>query len=178
MDLLYYGQANENDIINNLICFEQFNNFYHKKYKPIKEKIALEWRIYQELGDLGYYAMCSVNKETGLDQLWLQWPPVTFADAYLVAHELGHIVRKVENLSVRVIETDEKYSNVAGYINSVLDDRAVDSMLKNEYNFSLVENYIEEMTAAERILDIQKIMPDTIITHIERTLIYADKGKH
>ena len=94
--------------------------------------------------------MCAVNSETGTDEIWLQWPPVTLADAYLVAHEMGHIIRKVDDLSLQFIEKDLEYVNVAGYIRSVLEDRIIDEMLKVKYNFNLINHYIEAMTSIRK----------------------------
>jgi hypothetical protein len=129
--------------------------------------------IFPELWDYGYYAMCGVNKETGRDGIWLQWPPVTLADAYLVAHEIEHVVRKVDNLSLKIIEKDLKYVDVAGCISSVLEDRIVDSILKNKYNFNLVDQYIETMKSAEESLKIQNAGSITEMDYLRLNLVHA-----
>lgn len=167
------GLADGDEIINSLLCFEQFSNFYHNEYEPIKEKITLEWWIYPELWDYGFYAMCAVNEETGIDGIWLQWPPVTFTDSYLVAHEIEHVVRKVDNSSLKIIEMDLKYVDVAGCISSLLEDRIVDSILNNKYNFNLVDKYIETMKSAEESLNFHNVGSITEKDYLRLNLVHA-----
>lgn len=174
MVIPFVGPVSGDEIISSLLCFEQFNKFYYKEYEPIKEKITLDWWVYPELGVFGYYAMCGVNKETGRDAIWLEWPPVTLGDAYLVAHELEHIIRKANNLSIQIVEKDLRYVDVGGCIRSVLEDRIVDEMLKVHYDFNLVGHYIEELSACENLLKKPVIKPTQVIDRLKQILIHAD----
>ena len=167
------GQADEDEIINSLLCFEQFKDFYREKYEPIKGRIVIEWMIYPELSKRGLYAMYGVDKDTGIDQIFLQRPPTTVADAYLVAHEMGHAIKKARESSLRIIEKDPDYIDIAGCIKSVIEDRPIDIMLK-KYGFNLVDHhYAEAMALANNKFDELDAEP----TGIERSrliLVHAD----
>jgi len=116
--------------------------------------------------------MTAVDNETGIDSIWLQRLPVTLTDAYLAAHELGHVIRKVDNLSLLIVEEDLNYVDVAGYIKSIMEDRVIDKMLREKYNFILVDHYIDVMTNVMKFLDISIVV--TGVNRIKMPLVHAD----
>ena len=174
MTIPWLGRADGEEIFSSLSRFKQFDNFCSREYRPIEESIQLDWCIFPGLYHHGYYAMTGVDPNTGRHVIWIRRPPANLTDAYLIAHEMMHVIREVEGLSFQFAERDHNYADVAGYLRSVLDDRVVDLLLINDYEFNVINHYIESMASSIEFLKEIDVQSITDIRRIELILINAD----
>jgi hypothetical protein len=107
--------VNEDVIIEKIIKFDEFKNFYHAEREPIKTNIPIKWKI---------NPLCKgfAAQRTDADcvsYIELRHLPETPNDAFLVAHEIMHVIRR---------EVDKQYLNITKVNDSILKKYTVDDM--------------------------------------------------
>ena len=128
------------------MCFREFQNFYFKEYEPIKKKFSVDWYVFPDLWNtFRDYALQGVGKRTGNNYICLEWEPVTPNDAFLVAHELGHILRKYNRLRLHIVSRSSTFETkkLAENFGSMLDDPLINSRLQDVYDFNPAYHYAE-----------------------------------
>lgn len=125
-----------NELLKNV---KEFKNFYDNERVNISGEIF--WAEDPKI-EPGTSGMATPLNEDGNNLISFPAMPLTIGDAFTVAHEMGHILRKSadNNFGIGGIGN-------ASYINSLIDDRRVDSILA-KYGFDLKSEY-------ERYLDKQ-----------------------
>jgi len=137
-----YTRLDESMVITPLLSFEEFSDFYCNEYKPfLKSGSAIEWCLEEDMN--GAYAYSAVDASTGMDVVFLAQLPTDYADAFLIAHEISHVMLKARGLSYK-INSPPGYEIVAQNIQSLLEDPIVDSCLQGTYGFDLLEFYLNK----------------------------------
>jgi hypothetical protein len=145
MGITYYGYY-EDDVLDGILGFDEFRRFYAEVYEPQKIRISVDWYVCNEIWEnFRVYAFQGVGKNTGKDYVCLEWLPVTPNDAFLVAHELEHIIRKYngQQLSISTMSSLSKAKDIATSIGSMFDDPLVNCFLQEKYNFDPAYHYTE-----------------------------------
>jgi len=157
-----YYPLDENVVIEALCRLEEFRRFYHGEYEPREENLKIEWCHAPTLS--GSWAETCINLETGNNAILLENFQVNHVTALLAAHEVLHVIRKIENKSI-TIEVNERYpeySDAAKNLNSMFEDYIVDSILKDRYGFDLAYFYADvDLRRNETLLNLQNIIEPT-----------------
>lgn len=75
--------------------------------------------------------------------------PASIEDAYLMAHEIMHVIRDKE-LNMPVVKyNDYRYGDLAMSLKSLLEDQNVDRILRDKYNINLVPFYMTAIDTVE-----------------------------
>lgn len=131
--------------------FEEFFDFYCKKYKPLKRYIIIGWGLAENMQ--GADAYFTVDANTGMNVILLKHLPTDYADAFLIAHEICHVILKESGMSFTIIAREGsslEYKIVAQNIMSLLEDPIVDSFLQDTYGFDLLKHYLYKAIPSER----------------------------
>lgn len=137
----------EENVIDILLGFDEFKRFYHGEYELRKKSVGIEWGIATKLP--GSWAESAVNNETGANTILLRNPPIGppagYVEALLVAHEIEHVIRRVERMSLAIAVNDleDGCEDMAKNLRSMFEDPIVDSILQDKYGFDLVYFYAE-----------------------------------
>lgn len=141
-----YYKYDESYILKGALCFKEFQKFYVKEYEPIKKNFSVDWYVFPDLWNtFRDYALQGVGKRTGNNYICLEWEPVTPNDAFLVAHELGHILRKYNRLQLHIVSRSSVFETkkLAEIFGSMLDDSVINSRLQDVYDFNPAYHYTE-----------------------------------
>ena len=148
------GITDKINTLSKLLKFSEFERFYRIEWESRKKAVSIEFAINPSCDQ---YAKMDFDKDGNL-VIQIRHIPETFDDAYLVAHEIKHGIKALDNQCL-IFSMDtviaQQYGNdeipdLANRLGSMFDDPIIDSYLKNTYNFDPAHFYI-----------IQKI-PDTI----------------
>ena len=80
----------------------------------------------------------------------LRQPPITLDDAFLVAHEMGHVIKyfdkqyiefKKAPTPIAQLYKDEEIREMCGKLGSMFDDPLIDSFLQDKYHFNPARFY-------------------------------------
>jgi hypothetical protein len=173
-----YRPLAESMVITPSLRFEEFSEFYHNGYEPLKRDIVIGWGLAENMQ--GAYAYSAVDAHTGMDVIFLAQLPTDYVDAFLIAHEISHVILKACGLSydIRVREgSPPGYEIVAQNIKSLLEDPIVDSCLQGTYGFDLLKFYLYKEIPCEREI-INTNSDESIIDDISKlanTFCYAGK---
>lgn len=143
--IIYYGHCEE-EVLDGILDFSEFRKFYEEAYKPQKNLISIDWYTCSELWEnFRNYAFQGVSKNTGRDYICLEWLPVTANDAFLVAHELGHVIRKHEGRQLSISTKSQRWgmTKLVTDLGSMFDDPIINSLLKTTYHFDPAYHYTE-----------------------------------
>lgn len=155
--------------------FEEFSEFYHNRYEPFKRnRLPINWG--HAIDMQGAYAYSAVDARTGMDVIFLAQLPTDYVDAFLIAHEISHVILKACGLSYN-INSPPGYEIVAQNIKSLLEDPIVDSCLQGTYGFDLLKFYLYKEIPCEREI-INTNSDESIIDDISKlanTFCYAGK---
>jgi hypothetical protein len=166
------GIVEERTVINNIIQFEEFNRFYNEEYIQRIARISIEWWINPELNDC--HAFSGVNEQTGRDEIFLKHIPRNRNDAFIVAHEMMHVIRRNEGESLQIGST--AYSTLAQHLASMLEDSIVDSYLKTAYNFDLIGHYLGvDMLSNIEAMRTSQYEPTDDIARLSEMFIYVSQ---
>lgn len=75
--------------------------------------------------------------------------PKSKADAYVIAHEILHLIRNVEKapISIKYYDGNKKLGEI---ISGLLEDPIIDLVLKKEYKFNLRSRCLKEVKEARK----------------------------
>jgi hypothetical protein len=137
----------ESDIIRNILIYPEFNNFYNIEWIPrTRCGTTVVWKTNSSCPQ---YAIQDIDIETGNPSIQLKSLPHTFDDAFLVAHELEHVIKLLDGqyLNIMINTNNERcyipnaIKDLAFKLGSMFDDPIVDKFLQETYNFNLVSRY-------------------------------------
>jgi hypothetical protein len=147
------GPISEDEVIEYILRFNEFSKFYYNEYKP--RKIIISWLIDPlKCHQFNYFAYKGINRSTGTDVIGLEHIPTSFDDAYMVAHEMGHAIRKSDGLQLPIAMKyhTQEIEDLASRLGSMFDDPLIDSFLQNIYNFNPAYHYIEVVIPSASIM--------------------------
>ncbi len=134
-----YGECKtypEKFVIGNLLNnSNEFKSFYQTEREKIKGQVY--WAQSQLLA--GTAGMATPLAD-GNNVIVLPIVPVPLEGAFTVAHEMGHLLRRWADNNFGITGTDSKSFEHASFINSMIEDRLVDSILIR-YGFDLKAEY-------------------------------------
>jgi hypothetical protein len=88
-----YTPLDESRVITPSLRFEEFSEFYHKGYEPFKRNgLTIKWGLAENIQ--GADACFVVHPETGQNVIFLKHYPTDYADAFLIEHEICHVILK------------------------------------------------------------------------------------
>jgi len=140
--------VNEDALIGKLLTFSEFDKFYRNEWMPRKTSVVVEWKINPSCSNFAASGIIT-NGNTFIE---LPHYPETINDAFLVAHEIVHVIRDLENRILRfpsvnntILEkyTVESMGDLASRIGSMFDDPIVDTFLQNQYGFDPARHYVK-----------------------------------
>ncbi len=138
------GWVDEDDVIHRLLQFDEFSGFYSNEW--VGRNTSIKWRI---VSSCDKYAMQSFSEDKK-PCIVLRQLPVTFDDAYLVAHEMGHVIKyfdkqyiefKRAQTPIAPFYVEEEITEMCGQLGSMFEDPLIDSFLQDEYHFNPVHFY-------------------------------------
>lgn len=133
-----------------ILEFSEFRRFYNVEWEPRKTSFSIKWIINPSCSN---FAASKIDVN-GIPLIELRYMPKTFDDAFLVAHEIVHIIRDLDNKIIRFPSvnniilhsyTIDAMIDLASRIGSMFDDPIVDMFLQNEYGFDPANHYIKEV---------------------------------
>lgn len=146
----------ESDIIGEILTFDEFSRFYHFEREPIRSSIPIKWKI--DPLCKGFAAQWTNANNT--IHIELRHHPKTRNDAFLVAHEIMHVIKqKIDKQYLNFTKVDnailQKYTiddmvDFASRVGSMFDDPIVDLFLMSVYGFDPIHHYVDV------------VIPDTI----------------
>lgn len=143
-----YRTLDDSRVIEPFLRFDEFSEFYHNEYEPFKRNgLTINWG--HAIDMQGAYAYSDVDAHTGMDVIFLAQLPTDYVDAFLIAHEISHVILKACGLSYD-INSPPGYEIVAQNIKSLLEDPIVDSCLQGTYGFDLLKFYLYKDIPCER----------------------------
>jgi hypothetical protein len=162
----------EKIVVNGLIVSsKEFKTFYENERIKIIE--PLRWVLDHFLPE-GVRARVSTEINTG-KIFFIRLPriPPNLKDAFIIAHELGHIVLFTEGYS-GVLYQDTKYENISASLGSMIHDLLVNSKLKM-YGFDLLEEFNIEAEESKRNLLCYSVAPTDRLGQIKWIFNYCGK---
>jgi hypothetical protein len=144
------GKADEDIITWKILGFSEFRRFYHVEWEPRKVGVSIKWIINPSCSN---FAASKIDAD-GTPHIELRHLPETFDDAFLVAHEIVHIIRDLDKQTLKFLSVDniilqiytiDSMADLATRILSMFDDPIVDKFLQDEYGFDPAHHYIKEV---------------------------------
>ncbi len=181
--MIQIGAISENDVMSQILQFDSFSNFYYLEYAPRKETTTINWyldpiRCYAS----NLYAYQGEDRRTGDPLIGLRRLPATHDEAFMVAHEMEHVFRKLDKLSllIRPKQSVVEYSvdalrDLACRIGSMFDDPLIDSNLQDQYLFDVAYHYSEDINRSLVILNTPSGNPQTDIDILKYRIYYATR---
>jgi hypothetical protein len=132
----------ERAVFEKILKFDEFRRFCENEWKPRAEQGAsIDWAIDSTLE---HYALQDCDVTTGKPFVVLQHLPETLDDAFLVAHEMVHVIIALDNQCLQIKINNVIAQNyeanaildMARRLGSMLDDPRVDSFLMHKYGFN------------------------------------------
>jgi len=174
------NKVDEDVIIGGLLKYKEFERFYYAEWEPKRNDISIEWEINPSCN--GFASQRSDEIDGELKHfIQLRKMPKTSNDAFLVAHEVSHIMKYLDNQYLkfavdRSINIKYKFDDIVELtfrIGSMFDDPIIDSFLQSVYGFKPAIHYVKV------------VIPDTVkslnssgdpideLVRIKRALFYA-----
>jgi hypothetical protein len=144
---MFGGKVDETIITWKILKFSEFERFYNVEWGPRKTSVSIEWHINPACSN---FAASKIGAD-GAPQIELRRLPETFNDAFLVAHEIVHVIRDLDSQIIRFPRvnniilyryTIDDIADLASRIGSMFDDPIVDPFLQNNYGFDPAHHYI------------------------------------
>jgi hypothetical protein len=136
----------EAKIFKELLKFKEFNNFINNEWENAKhEGTLVDWHDFNPSRPAFAYQ----DVENGRPFIELKYLPKARNDAFLVAHELMHVIRAFNGQCLRINVNNagvydlEEIIDLARRIGSMLDDVLIDSFLQTNYSFNAANFYID-----------------------------------
>lgn len=140
-------ERDEDVIVSEILRFDEFNAFYSTERKPTKTEVPIKWIIKPSCKG---FAAQGIDAN-GTDYIELRHNPKTREDAFLVAHEITHLIRKkidkqylnFSKVNDAILEkyTIDDMGEFASRIGSMFDDPIIDHFLKDKYGFNPEHHY-------------------------------------
>jgi hypothetical protein len=136
--------VDEDTIINRLLHFDEFASFVHDEWET--RNISINWKINSSCA---MYAMQSLD-ENRILYIRLRRMPTTLDDAFLVAHEMGHVLKHFDQQYIKFrlaptpmarIYKDKEIIDMCGKLGSMFDDPLIDAFLQEKYHFNPAQFY-------------------------------------
>lgn len=150
----------EGKLINNTVLFswlfqqsDNFKIFYQKEFPKIN--FPIKWIHNPNLPKGIDYRN---TLEGGVQYMILRRAAPSLSDIPMIAHEVMHTILRIEGFGS--VGSSPKFENLSSSLNSMLQDPIIDSRLKNEYSFDLVENYLKELREGKRLLKHERKIPE------------------
>jgi len=131
-------------IIDKLIRFNEFERFYCTEWEPRKKRdgASIDWKINSSCDGFAFQWFDEINGELK-PFIRLRYIPITREDAFLVAHEIEHVIKYFDKQYLKFAMDSEIAKNyndgdiidLAFRIGSMFDDPIIDSFLQKEYKF-------------------------------------------
>ncbi|OPY48445.1 MAG: hypothetical protein A4E48_02748 [Methanosaeta sp. PtaU1.Bin060] len=137
-------RVDEDDIISRILHFDEFDCFYQTEWVP--RKISIDWIIDPTCP---MYAMQSID-ENKKPFIVIRQLPDTIDDAFLVAHEMGHVIKYFDKQYMEFMRAptpiakmykEEEIKDMGNILGSMVDDPLIDSWLQDKYGFSPAHFY-------------------------------------
>lgn len=138
--------ASENEVISGIIKFDKFYDFYPIERESRKEIVPIDWAINpSKCLKFNLYAYKGTNPLTGNSAIVLPRLPATHNEAYIVAHEIMHVIRKFDGLELPIRSRKKSgiMEDIISRIGSMFDDPLIDSILQDKYNLNPAFHYTE-----------------------------------
>jgi hypothetical protein len=144
-------KVDESEVVDKIIQFNEFKNFYNTKWKRLKENgKSIYWYINPACKA---YAAQGFYLSDGKHKPWIQLCelPETPDDAFLTAHEIEHVIMWFDGqyLDIKINPRIEgcfeegAINDLACKLGSMFDDPLVDRFLQDEYHFNIFRRYTE-----------------------------------
>lgn len=181
--MIQMGFILEKDATSQILQFESFSNFYYREYAPRKKTTPINWfldpiRCYAS----NLYAYQGEDSRTGDPVIGLRCLPATYDEAFMVAHEMEHVFRKLDKLSLlirpkhaEVEHSVETLKDLALRIGSMFDDPIIDPILQNQYMFDIAYHYSEDINRSLEILNTSLGKPQTDIDLLKYIIYYTTR---
>jgi len=176
--MIRLGFVLEKDVMDGILKFDSFSNFYKREYIPRKETTPIKWLldpIRCQEGNL--YAYQGVDGRTGDSVIGLCCLPLTHDEAFMVAHEMEHVFRKLDGLSLLILPrySLDALKDLVHRIGSMLEDPLIDPILQDRYMFDSAYHYSEDITRSLEILNTPFGNPQTDIDILKYTIYYTTR---
>jgi hypothetical protein len=134
-------EIDESEVIENLLrSSDEFREFYNME-RPRAGQI--KWCYAPNLQErLAANAAHVADINGKHKKICLTRFPVHIDDAHIVAHEIVHAIFSEEKNTLIVYERKNPILPLSPYLNSMLEDPIVESLLHGKYNFSLSKDYL------------------------------------
>lgn len=176
--MIQLGFVPEKDVIDGILKFDSFSNFYYREYLPQKEKTPINWfldpiRCHSE----NLYAYQATDSRTGNPVIGLVRLPETYDEAFMTAHEMEHVFRKLGGLSPLISPRRnlDALVNIAMRIGSMFEDPIVDLFLHEKYMFDPANHYSEDIPRSIAILNSQYGNPQSEIDKLKFVIYYTTR---
>jgi hypothetical protein len=143
----------ENHVVCNLCkSSKRFNLFYQKE--RLKYRIPISWILKTDLEEgLNARAVVETSDEK-IETYKIHFRKFPDKDeAFLIAHEIEHVIRFIENKSLRLGSKYKESAYLTTAFMTMLEDPIVDSFLNKKYKFDLLIEYKKGLKQAKKDLD-------------------------
>ncbi|MFZ3148151.1 MAG: hypothetical protein WA137_03835 [Methanothrix sp.] len=136
-------------IVDKILKYDEFKNFYHNEWVTRKKRGAIiVWEIDPACPQ---YAIQGFSAGSNNLYIRLRYIPRTLNDAFLAAHEVGHVIKyfdkqyiEFDKAKTPIAQTykDEELIEMGAKLGSMVDDPLIDSFLQDTYDFDPARFYI------------------------------------
>ena len=172
-------QGVEKSVIDKCLRFDEFNCFYQNEW--IKRGILIKWKI-DPLCNM--FAMQSFDSKGSL-YITIRKLPESSDDVFLVAHEMGHVIRyfdkeyvefKKVSTPISQMYKEEEIIDMCAKLGSMLDDPLIDSCLQNKYGFNPA-NFYKNIIMPDSIEGLKSYGDPPYEWHVfKKALFYSQLG--
>ncbi len=138
--------VSKDDVMRGILKYSEFNNFYYQEFILREKTTPIKWLIDPiRWSKTSHYAFQGIHSRTSDPVISLPRLPMTSDEAFVVAHKIEHVFRKLDGLSISIFtryHIDESI-NLAEQIRNMFEDPLIDSFLQNKYNFNPGYHYSE-----------------------------------
>lgn len=174
--MIQLGFVPEKDVMDGILKFDSFSNFYDREYMPRKETTLLKWLLDPiRCHASNLYAYQGVDSRTGDSVIGLRCLPLTHDEAFMVAHEMGHVFRKLDGLSLLILPrcSVDVLKDLVHRIGSMFEDPLIDPILQDQYMFDAAYHYSEDINRSLEILNTPFGNPQTDIDTLKYVIYYT-----
>jgi len=140
--LIMVDRLDESVILDDILKYDEFKSFYHNEWGTRKERgTIIDWEIDPTCSQYAIQGFSTGNNNTYIRFRHL---PSTLNDAFLAAHEMGHIIKYLDKQYIQFdkaktpiaqIYKEEELIDMGAKLGSMLDDPLIDSFLQDNYGF-------------------------------------------
>lgn len=162
--------------------FDIFRSYYTTERVKLKKNII--WVCQsdsprEKLLPDGINGKSQIENDTGICIIVLRKIPSDIQDAFVVAHELGHLI--LGHCGYPKLVSIKSYEDIQGILSSMIEDLLVDSKLY-EFGFNVKKHYIIEFDRSQKQISdvlkqrpISEVSPKTHHDVVKFTLNYASQ---